>query len=272
VSDHLARPRSERISALTALILLTYGLIKMIVLPSIETEMAVFGLLVNIEFRTQSIMLILAATLAAAGTDWLIQDHPQKDRSRLAIENWVIPALAAVAIGVIVIRIPESFALWIGLLLGALLLVAILIAEFIVFDPDDPRYGIVATILSGLALILLLASYLTIQVLEVRALFAIPLTFSASLIVTWRIMKLILPNKRLWLWAILNSFLISQLALGLHYWPISPLRRGLLLGLIAYLCSQWTISHLEQNTDRSLFPIEMIVIGGLSLLAILLLT
>ncbi|OGO16064.1 MAG: hypothetical protein A2Z14_12470 [Chloroflexi bacterium RBG_16_48_8] len=180
--------------------------------------------------------------------------------------------MAAVAVGVIVIRIPESPALWIGLLLGAILLVAVLIAEFIVYDARDPRYGTVATVLMGLALFLLLASFLTIQVLEVRALFAIPLTFFACLIVTWRLMKLVLPENRVWPWAALTGFIISQLALGLHYWPISPLRRGLLLGLIAYLCYQWTVSHLRQDANRPPFLIEMAVIGSLSLLAILWLT
>jgi hypothetical protein len=272
VPDHLPKPQSERISALTAMVLLTYGLIRMIILPSVETEVAIFGLLVKIEFKTQSIMLILTAALAAAGTDWLIQGHPKETHSRLAIENWIIPAMAAVAIGVIVIRIPEGPALWIGLLLGAILLVAILTAEFIVFDTQDPRFGNVATVLTSLALLLLLSSFLTIQVLEVRAFFAIPLTFLASFVVAWRLIKLAIPGRRAWTWAVLIGFIVSQLALGLHYWPISPLRRGFLLGLIAYLSYQGTILHLNQELDRTSHMIEIVVVSVLSLLAILLLT
>ncbi len=244
----------------------------MIVLPSVETEITVFGLMVKVEFKTQSIMLILAAALAAAGTDWLIQGHPQKDRTRLDVENWVIPALAAVAIGVIVIRIPESPTLWIGLFLGAILLVAVLSAEFIVYDAHDPRYGNIATILNGLALLLLLASFLTIQVLEVRALFAIPLTFLTTFIVTWRLIKLALPQSRVWTWAVLIGFIVSQLSLGLHYWPISPLRRGFLLGLIAYLTFQGIISHLHPDLDRHSHLIEIAIVSSLSLIAILLFT
>jgi hypothetical protein len=244
----------------------------MIILPSVETEVAVFGLLVKLEFKTQSIMLILAAALAAAGSDWLIQGHPRKDRTHLAVENWVIPAMAAVAIGAIVIRIPESPALWIGLLLGAILLVAVLTAEFIVYDAHDPRYGNIATILNSLALLLLLASFLTIQVLEVRAFFAIPLTFFASFLVTWRLIKLAFPDNRVWTWAMLISFVVSQLALGLHYWPISPLRRGFLLGFIAYLSFQGTITHLHQDLDRPSNLIEIAVVSSISLIALLLLT
>jgi hypothetical protein len=254
------------------MILLTYGLIRMIVLPSVETEVTVFGLLVRIEFRTQFIMLILAAALAAAGTDWLIQGHPRKDRTHLAVENWVIPAMAAVAIGVILIRIPQSPTLWVGLILGAILLVAILTAEYIVYDANDPRFENVATILMGLALLLLLSSYLSIQVLEVRALFAIPLIFLTSFVVTWRLLKLALPENRVWTWAVFVGFLISQIALGLHYWPISPLRRGFLLGLIAYLSYHGTILHLHPQMKRISHLIEIAIISALSLLAILLFT
>jgi hypothetical protein len=241
----------------------------MIVLPSAEIETTIFGLLIKLEFRTQFIMLILAAALAAAGTDWLIQGHPHQARTRLNVDSWVIPALAAIAIGVVVIRIPESPALWIGLFLAALLLVAILIAEFIVFEVDDPRFENVATILTALALLLLLSTFLTVQVLEVRALFAIPLIFLASFVVTWRLLKLALPEHRVWIWAVLIGFFVSQLDLGMHYWPISPLRRGFLLGLIAYLSYHGTILYLRQQMKRPSQLIELTIISCLSLLAIL---
>jgi hypothetical protein len=237
-----------------------------------ETDLAFLGLLIKVEFRTQFLMLILAAALAAAGTDWLIQGHPHKSSTRLDVENWVIPAMAAVAIGVIVIRIPGGLALWIGLLLGATLLVAVLIAEFIVYDPQDPRYGHIATVLNGLALLLLLASILTIQVLELRTLFAIPLIFIACLIVTWRLFKLTFPENRVWTWAFLVSFIVSQIALGLHYWPIPPLRSGFLLGLVAYLAYQWINLHLHEEDNNPSHLVEIAIVCGISLLAIFLLT
>jgi hypothetical protein len=68
-------PGFNQISSLTALVLLSYGLIRMITLPSVETEFALLGLLIKIEFRTQSIMLILVAALAASGVDWLIRNQ-----------------------------------------------------------------------------------------------------------------------------------------------------------------------------------------------------
>jgi len=271
VPENLPRPNPERISALTALVLLTYGLVRMIVLPSVETEIGLLGLLIKIEFKTQSVMLILAAALAAAGTDWLIQDHPEKVRTRLSAENWVIPAMAAIAVGVIVIRIQEGPPLWIGLLLGALLLVAVFTAEFIVSYVPDPRYEVVANILIGLALLLLTAAFVTIYVLQVRALFAIPLIFIAGFVISWRLFRLNLPTKRVWPWAILTSSITSQIAIGLHYWPIPPLRISLLLGLSLYLSYRLIASHLVDEIDRK-YLLENSVVGGVALVAILGLT
>jgi hypothetical protein len=271
VPENLPKPKSERISALTALVLLTYGLVRLVVLPAVETEVEFLGLLIKVEFKTQSMMLVLAAALAAAGTDWLIQGHPERGQERLSTENWVIPAMAALAVGVIVIRIPEGPPFWIGLFLGALLLVAVFTAEFIVSYFPDPRYEIVANLLVGLALLLLTAALITIYSLQIRALFAIPLIFIASLAVSWRLYRLNLPSTKVWPWAIFTSSISSQIAIGLHYWPIQPLRVSLLLGLSFYISYRLIASHLVNEIDRSQI-LENSIVGSVALIGILIFT
>jgi hypothetical protein len=271
VPENLPKPEPDRLSALTALVLLTYGLVRMVVLPSVETELEILGLFIKIEFKTQSVMLILAAALAAAGTDWLIQAHPKIHQKRASAESWVIPGMAALAVGVIIIRIQAGPPLWIGLLLGALLLVAVCTAEFIVSYVPDPRYELVANILLGLALLLLTAAFTTIYVSQVRALFAIPLIFSASFVISWRLFRLNFPTRRVWPWAILISSITSQIAIGLHYWPLSALRMSLILGLSHYLGYHLIASHLIREIDRKSM-LENAVVGVVALLAILGLT
>jgi hypothetical protein len=249
--ENLPRPEPERVSALTALVLLTYGLIRMIVLPSVEAEIAVLGLMVKFVFRTQTMMLTLASALAVAGTDWLIQSHPQRKQGQRTMENWVVPALAAIALGVIVIRLPEGPPLWIGLFLGALLLIAIFTAEFIVSYADDPRYDGVATAILALAFLLLTGSLYSISALQLRAIFAVPLLTLASLAITWRLLRLAFPERRVESWAILIAIMVAQIALGLHYWPIPPLRVSLILALCIYQIYLYVQSHLRQEIRLS---------------------
>jgi hypothetical protein len=260
-------PGFNQISSLTALVLLSYGLIRMITLPSVETEFALLGLLIKIEFRTQSIMLILVAALAASGVDWLIRNHPYFKGNILILEHWVLPALAAVAIGVIVLQIPESPQLWLGLFLGALLLVGVLWAEFIVSFQRDPRYGTVTIALNGLAFLLLTGSYFAIYALQLRVVFAIPIILVLTSAVIWRLFRMGFPGDRVWPWGMMISIITAQVAVALHYWPISPLRTSLLLSFISYLMYQLIVSHLNGELNRS-FVIENLFIGGIALLMI----
>ncbi|NIM93704.1 MAG: hypothetical protein GTO18_08335 [Anaerolineales bacterium] len=270
MSKRLPQPRLERISVLTILVLLTYGLIRMIELPTVAFEAAILGLLIEVDFETQSLFLILAAALAAAGTNWLIMGHPYSKYVR-HVENWVIPTFAAVAIGVFVIRIPPGPFLWLGVVLGALLLVIVFTAEFIVSFPRDPRYELVAIGLNGLAFLLLAAAFFAIFALQLRAIFAIPLVFVATFLITWRLLRLSYPDVRLWLWALIIAVIAAQIATGLHYLPLVPLRVSLLLGVTVYLSYQFILSHLRRELKLGIL-VEYIVVGMISLVAIFTLT
>jgi hypothetical protein len=264
-------PQPERLSALTALVLLTYGLVKMIVLPVIEAETAFLGLLVSFEFKTQSLMLGLAAALAVAGTDWLLRGEKGSPHRSLYLEHYILPALAAWAVGMIVIRIPEGPYLWLGIILGAAILVAVVSAEFIASFPDDPRYGGVSISLHGLAFFLLAGSFFTTFSLELRALFSIPLLALETFAVSWRLLQLSFPGQRTWSWAALISLLTAQVATGLHYWPLPPLRGALLLALTIYLSYQFIAFHLSRISLVH-FLLENGLLAAIALTAIITLT
>jgi len=251
VGTTLPKPAFDRISTLTSLILITYGLVRLMTLPSVEADVALFGLLINLEFKPQTVMLVLAAALAAAGSEWLIKGHTKPVRSNLVIEHWVIPSFAAIAIGVVVIRIPSSPQLWLALVVGAFLLVAVLTAEFIVAYKDDPRYANVALALRGLAFLLLTGSYFAISESQLRAIFAVPLVMIISIVVSWRLFHLAFPNVPKWTWAALLGMLTGQIAIGLHYLPLSPLSTSLLLGIITYQGYQLILAHVTRGIDKS---------------------
>jgi hypothetical protein len=222
----------------------------MMTLPSVEAELAVFGLLIHIEFKPQAVMLILAAGFAAAGSEWLINAEEKPSPRKPAVEHWVIPSFAAIAIGFVVMRIPSGPQLLLGLIMGAMILVIVLSAEFIVALEGDPRLNNIAIALGGLSFLLMTGAFYAIYDTGIRAIFAIPLVLAISSIISWRLLRLSFPDLSVWTWAGLVGLLSSQLAIGIHYLPLSPLTNSVLLGVLTYVGYGLILTHLERSITR----------------------
>lgn len=254
---------------MTALILLAYALIRVAELPTIAPEVTLAGLIIRVEIDTRLIMLTLAAMLAAAGSEWLLHSHPKTTPESSTVEHWILPGLASLGLGAILSRLPEGTGLWLGLPVAAALLIAVLVAEFIVFDPQDPRYDVVALILRTLAYLLLAGSLFAVNGLGLRAIFAVPLTFAAAGLVSWRLMRLesTLPGVAL-RFALVIGVIAAQLTWALHYWPVPPLQIALINGLSVYL-NYHLISLIRRGELGRGRLIEIMVVGVLGLVAII---
>ncbi len=130
-------------SSLAALVLLAYGLVRIINLPTLSTDFSLLGLVVPLTINTRLIMLSLAAALTVVGTDWLVRSHPRPTFDGPPVRHWIIPGLAALGVGGLLTRLPQGGYLWLGLAAGAGLLLAVFVGEFVVVEPADPplRHG-----------------------------------------------------------------------------------------------------------------------------------
>jgi hypothetical protein len=236
VDRELPQPDRERLSALTALVVLAYGLIRIVVLPSVALEFSLFGLIVRLNFDTQFVMLSLAAALAASGADWLMRSHPGFEESKAPdVDHMIVPGLAALGLGAILARVPPGIGLWIGLALAVALIVSVLVAEFVVVDPLDPRRDIAAVGLSSLSTLLLAGAFFAIRGTGLRAVFAIPLVLLAATAVAGRLLTFTTPRNRAWILAGVLGMITAQIGWGLHYLPVSPVQEALILTMVVYL-------------------------------------
>jgi hypothetical protein len=261
----------RKLSTLAALVLLAYCLVRVVPLPSTSITPALFGITVRLELNATALLLILAASLAVAGTDWIIWSHPRASSLHPSFEHWIIPALAALALGGIVIRLPYGIRFWVGLALSASLLVAVVQAEFIALDRQDPRFDWAAIMLRALAWLLLLGALFTIRASAPRAILLLPLVFVSVTCVTWRLLRLDEPAASAGLDALLVGMAASQVEWGLHYWPVTPIRQTLLIGLLVYLLVNLILAFRQSRLDRSRL-IEFGSVSAIALLAILLLS
>jgi Protein of unknown function (DUF5656) len=268
-----ARPAIEprKLSTLAALVLLAYCLVRVVPLPTTSVTPSLFGISVRLDLSATALLLLLAASLAVAGTDWIIRSHPRAPELHPSFEHWIIPGLAALALGGIVIRLPHGAWFWFGLALSAVLLVAVVQAEFIALDREDPRFDGAAISLRALAWLLLLGALFSIRISAPRAILSVPLVLASVTFVTWRLLRLDERASPAWVDAALVGLATSQVDWGLHYWPITPLRQALLIALMAYVLVSLILAFRQGRLGRERL-IEVGVVSAIALLAILLLS
>ena len=251
--------------------LLAIGLVRVVSLPALPLEFAALGLLIRIEINSAFILIVLAAAVTVAGADWLARSHPSAPQGRARLEPVIIPGLAALAAGALLTNVEPGPGLWIGLGLAAGGLMAILVAEYDVIDPADPRREAASLGLTVLAQVLLTGVYFALFSLGVRAAFTAPLTFLATSAVSWRLLRLRLPEAQPGLYAVAIGAAVAEIAWGLYYWPLAPVDPALLLGLLAYLAIQAVVAHLRGRlTGRR--AVEFGVVAAVGLAAVVLLS
>lgn len=234
----LPQPDRDRLSTLTALVILSYALIRIVVLPIFSVELTFAGLIFEFEVDTRLIMLTLAAALTVAGADWLLRSHPALKPGDRTFEHWIVPGLTALAAGIILTRLPEGPALWIGLAAGATLLMAVLLAEFLIHDPTDPRHDIAAVLLRTLAYLLLVGILFTMHAIDLRSVYRVPLSLAVVTVISWRLLQLPTSDDyQTIVLAMIVGGISAQLVWALHYWPLPSFRFALIVGLFAYVCN-----------------------------------
>lgn len=226
-------PNLDRLSILSAAILLAYTLARYInfTIQSLAIQLPGFLLAVEIDLRT--IVALLVAGLAAFGADWLIIDHPGRGK-RSRFEHLLLPALTAWVIGLPLYQLPLGFLWWVGFLLGGTILMLVLIAEYITVDVEDIRHPLAAAGLTvvSFALFLLLAT--SLRFTGLRLFLMLPALAVTAALVSLRMLQLRFHGQWLFMQAGIVTLIVGQVVAGLHYWPLTPVAYGLVLIGVAY--------------------------------------
>ena len=221
-------PNLDRISVLSATILLAYTLTGLVSIPSRQYSTQLPGFYLEIQIDIQTIVSLLVTALAVSGTDWLLREHPLYHNQRLT-QHWLVPALTALVIGIPLYQGALGLYWWLGILLGGSTLILVLVAEYIVIDPDDARYPLAAVGLNAIAYALFFLLAITLRAAQLRLFLLVPgLTLGIALI-SIRTLNLRLKDQNVLAAVGVCATIMAQITIAAHYLPLSPVAFGLFL-------------------------------------------
>lgn len=265
--EHQHLPNTDRLSVLAASILLAYALLPFVTIPERDLVMRVLGVVFVFKVNFSTIIALIGAGLAAAGTEWLLRDHPHLGRQR-TFQHWLIPALTAWVLDVPLSSLAVSLQWWAVLGFGGLLLVLVLISEYIAVDPADTRHAAATVGLTAVSYALFLILVIALAGADMRLYLLLPGLFVAIFLVTLRSLYLRLGGRWCIAWSLVIAMTVAQSAAALHYWPLSPLRYGLVLLGLAYALASVAGSVEEGRPWQTLWIEPVLMLAALWGLAI----
>jgi hypothetical protein len=261
MSENRYLPDPTRVSILTASILLAFALTRVISAPHYEFTIPLIGLYVTLSLNLNTLIVLLAAGMTAAGMNWLLRTHPSLEQGETR-EHWLLPTLTVLVMGVALYTLPPTAIWWLEFGLGAILLLVVFYAEFVAVDPTDARYPFATAILTALAYIIFLILAVALKASNARLYLLGPALFIGGGLVALRTLHLRLNERWEGAWAIGIAIAIVQLGAALYYMPLTPVRFGLgLLGPV-YALTSLAVSLAEGRTLRqSIFePAFMLIL------------
>lgn len=211
-----------------ALVLIAYSLTAVISFPKQSLNIQLPGFLLSVEINFLTVVSVIVAVMAAAGCDWLINDHPFLEKSTFWYHS-LIPAMTALVIGVSLDVLQVSPAWWGVFALGGILLGAVFISEYISVDPADIRSPLAIISLTAVSLGLFLTMVIALRGSGQRLYLILAAIAPASFLVAARC--LILRTSDAWkpVWALGIAIVVTEVAAGLYYLPLLPIQFGLIL-------------------------------------------
>jgi hypothetical protein len=254
-------PNINRISILASAILLAYTLAGFITIPSRDFSIQLPGLFLVFQFNNQIVIAFFVAGLTATGADWLVREHPAF-KERFTIQHWLLPALSAWVIGLILFQHPFGILWWIIFAVGGTILILILVAEYIMVDPEDVRHIPSVIGLTAISFALFLTLSITIRAAETRLFLLVPTISIACGLSSLRTLHLRLHKRWAFTSTAVIAIMIGQLSAALNYLRIAPVPFGLILLGPAYALTSLIGGVLERKYWRQIIaePIFVLVI------------
>jgi len=259
----------DRLNVIAAMILLAYALIPFVRTTPHELNFTFLGIAISFSLDFTLLISLLAAGLAAVGIDWLMRDNSQLPKRPL-YPHYLLPALTAWVIGIPLGMIEISLEWWVVFGLGTALVLTVLISEYISADITDARYPPALMVLTAVSFNLFLTVAIVARGSQFRLYSLLITIVPVFALLSLRLFHLRTGGKWNFLWAAGITLLIAQLAIGLYYLPLSPIRYGLILLGAAYALINTAVTYEAGHPLREKIAESVVMLAVFWMLAFLL--
>ena len=260
-------PNIDQLSLLSVVILLAYLLLGIIILPSrgdsTQSLWGIFGSSVDPNF----LYGLIVAGLTAAGTNWLVRGHPLF-RDTFSIQHWLLPALSSWIIGLILFQQPINTIWWLIISIGVPILILIIIAEFVIVDPEGDYHSIAAISLTAISYALFLTLAIIIKGINFKSTVIIPTMAIASGLTSLRTLHLQWENWY-FAYALIIAIIVGELSSPLYFFDFDPVVFGLLLLGFTYAITSLVSGLLRNRPVRQIILepiIVLLIVWGIAIL------
>ncbi|MCS7059647.1 MAG: hypothetical protein RMN25_00640 [Anaerolineae bacterium] len=258
----------ERVFMLAALIALTPLALLVVELPARSATLNFLGSPLSISLSTDSLLLVLVPVLACAGVDWILRDHPDARAGEVPylFPFWIAPAFAALAIGLLLTRIP-TWPLWIiTLLMGTAMIATLIFAEYVSLSPNARGYAVARLALTGVSYAIAFALFTLVYSARERSIISATLT---TLIAAGLALDLLAPHivglRTAAVFAGIIGLIVGQATWALNYWNISDWSAGILLLTVFYMLSGLAQQHFQDRLTRAVL-LEFAIVAVVALI------
>jgi hypothetical protein len=262
-------PNADRLGIVSATVLLAFAMTRVLPAPEFTVTMQLPGFYFALPLSIGTAITVLAAGLTASGMRWLLSDHPSLT-SRSTRQHWLLPTLTTLVTGIALTTLPTVSAWWTGFGVSAVIVLLVFIAEYVVVEPAAPNYAAARAGLTALSYALFLILAIALRLAGSRLVLLVPAIFLAAGLIALRILRLDGTDRWDYPWATGISLVCTQLAAGLHYWPMTPLQFGLALTGPLYALTSFS-SHITDGTPVRSATMEPAIILALAWSAAILL-
>jgi len=260
----------ERVLALVGLIALTPLALLVVELPARSATLNFLGSPLSINLSTDSLLLILIPVLTCAGVDWVLRDHPDVRAGEVPylFPFWIAPAFAALALSLLLTRIP-TWPLWIvTLVIGVTMIATLVFAEYVSLSPNARGYAIARLALTGVSYAIAFALFTLIYSARERSIISATLT---TLIAAGLALDLMAPHiiglRTAAVFAGVIGLIVGQTTWALNYWNISNWSAGVLLLTVFYVLIGLSQQYFQDRLSRAVL-IEFVVVALVALVVV----